>query len=79
MVTPKHAGQRLDWLTPQVRRYIYAVTTAVVPLLVVYGVLDEHTAPLWLALAAQVTATATAYVHTPAVTPQPPATMEVER
>ena len=65
MVAPKHAGERLDWLTPQLRRYLYGIVTALVPLLVVYGVLDEQAAPLWLALAAQVTATATAYAHTP--------------
>lgn len=48
-----------------VRRWLYGVATALVPLLVVYGLVDDSTAPLWLALAAQVLATGTAWIHTP--------------
>lgn len=55
------------------RRWIYGVATAVIPLLIAYGVLDKATAPLWVALAgaiivpgmavaATVPATATAVV-----------------
>ena len=32
------------------RRWIYGVATAVIPLLIAYGVVDDQTAPLWVAL-----------------------------
>ena len=48
-----------------VRRYLYGIATAAVPLLVAYGILDEQVAPLWLALALQMTATGTAVAYTP--------------
>lgn len=31
------------------RAWIYRVATAALPLLVIYGIVDEQTAPLWLA------------------------------
>lgn len=70
MSAPRHAADAptpriLDWLTPQVRRWAYTVITAAVPLLVAYGILEDVTAPLWLALAASVLGTGTALVHTP--------------
>lgn len=70
MTTPKHAADQpapriLEWLTPQVRRWTYGIITAAVPLLVVYGVLEAETAPLWAALAASVLGTGTALAHTP--------------
>jgi len=37
-----------------VRRWIYGVATAVIPLLIAYGVVDDQTAPLWVALVAAV-------------------------
>ena len=37
-------------LTPTVRRRIYLVALAVLPLLIAYGILDDTTAPLWAAL-----------------------------
>lgn len=37
-----------------VRRWIYGVATAVIPLLIAYGVVDDKTAPLWVALVAAV-------------------------
>ncbi|EEH64398.1 hypothetical protein HMPREF0044_0135 [Gleimia coleocanis DSM 15436] len=52
--------------TPKFRRWTYGIATATVPLLVVYGVLEESVAPLWLALVGQIFATGTAYLHTPA-------------
>lgn len=69
-MTPKHAQDaptpRLaTWLTPQVRRWLYAIITATVPLLMVYGVVESETAPLWLALAASILGTGTALAHTP--------------
>jgi len=59
--TPQH----LSWLTPQVRAWLYGVVTAIVPLLTIYGIVDQSTAPLWLALAASVLGTSTALAHTP--------------
>ena len=58
--------QPIGWLTPQIRRWAYGVVTAVVPLLVVYGVVEQTTAPLWAALAASVLGTGTALANTPA-------------
>lgn len=60
-LTPRYTA----WLTPRVRRYVYGITTAMIPLLVAYGAIEETTAPLWLALAASITATGTAWAHTP--------------
>lgn len=61
----KHSTERVSWLTPQVRGWLYGVLTALVPLLIIYGVLDEQTAPLWLALGASILGTSTALAHTP--------------
>lgn len=36
--------------TREVRKWIYGVSLVAVPLLVLYGVIDEATAPLWVAL-----------------------------
>lgn len=62
---PEAIVQRLSWLTPNVRRWAYAIITALMPLLVAYGVLEDTTAPLWVALAASILGTTTAYMHTP--------------
>lgn len=59
--TPQH----LSWLTPQVRAWLYGIVTAIVPLLTIYGILDQTAAPLWLALGASVLGTSTALAHTP--------------
>lgn len=62
----RHATpQPLAWLTPQVRAWMYGIITALVPILTVYGIVDQTTAPLWLSLAASVLATSTALAHTP--------------
>ena len=64
--SPRHATpQPLTWLTPQVRAWLYGIITALVPILTVYGIVDQTSAPLWLSLAASVLGTATAFVHTP--------------
>ena len=64
--SPRHATpQPLAWLTPQVRAWMYGIITALVPILTVYGIVDQTTAPLWLSLAASVLATSTALAHTP--------------
>lgn len=64
---PKHARPSyIERLTSAIaRRWLYGVVTAVIPLLVIYGIMEEATAPLWIALAAQVFATGTAYKNTP--------------
>lgn len=64
---PRHASypQPLAWLTPQIRAWMYGIITALVPILTVYGIVDQSTAPLWLSLAASVLATSTALAHTP--------------
>ena len=59
--------QPLSWLTPQVRAWLYGIITAAVPILTVYGIVDQTTAPLWISLAASVLGTATALAHTPRV------------
>lgn len=59
--TPQH----LSWLTPQVRAWLYGIITALVPILTIYGIIDQNAAPLWLSLAASVLGTATALAHTP--------------
>lgn len=61
----KHSTERVNWLTPQARGWLYGILTALIPLLITYGVLDEQTAPLWLALAASILGTSTALAHTP--------------
>lgn len=67
MSDPKHAvtPQPLTWLTPDVRRWLYGIATALVPILVVYGVIESSTAPMWVALVASVLGTGTALVHVP--------------
>lgn len=64
--SPRHATpQPLAWLTPQVRAWLYGIITALVPILTVYGIVDQTSAPLWMSLAASVLATSTALAHTP--------------
>lgn len=57
--------QYTSWLTPQVRAWLYGIVTAIVPLLTIYGIVDQTAAPLWLALGASVLGTSTALAHTP--------------
>lgn len=67
MSEPKHAAtpQPISWFTPRVRRYTYGVFAAIVALLISYGVLDNQTAPLWLALATALLGFGTAGAHVP--------------
>lgn len=46
----KHRAEGAPLVPLEVRRWIYLVATAVVPLLVAYGLLSSDQAPLWLAL-----------------------------
>lgn len=36
--------------TPEVRKWIYGVSLAVLPLLIAFGAISEEQAPLWVAL-----------------------------
>ena len=67
MSDPKHAltPQPVAWLTPEVRRWLYGIATALVPILVVYGVIESSTEPMWVALVASVLGTSTALAHVP--------------
>jgi len=47
-----------------VRAWIYRVLTAVVPLLIAYGVVDDRTSVLWLALAGAALGTGLASLNT---------------
>ena len=38
------------YLTPRVRRWIYGIAIAVLPLLIAYGLIDDSTAALWAAV-----------------------------
>jgi hypothetical protein len=59
----------MDWLlSREGRKWIYGVCLAAVPVLVLYGVIDEQAAPLWIAVIAAVIAPATALTH---LTPVP--------
>lgn len=51
-------------MTEATRAWIYRILTAAVPLLIVYGVLDDQAAPLWVALAAAALGTGTASAYT---------------
>lgn len=54
----------LDFLTPTRRQHLYLVLTALVPILVAYGVVATADVSLWIALAAAVLGTGTAALHT---------------
>ena len=45
---------------PNKRKWVYGVTIAALPILVTFGILDDRTLPLWIALAAAIFAPAMA-------------------
>ena len=51
------------YLTREVRKWVYGICLAVVPLLVLYGVIDEAAAPLWIAVIGAVVAPTLALSH----------------
>ena len=51
------------YLTPARRRWIYGISLAVVPLLVLYGIVDEQSAPLWIALVSAIVVPGLAVSH----------------
>lgn len=50
---------------PGLRRWIYGVATAGLPLLIAYGVVAEAQAPLWASLISAVLVPGLAWVNTP--------------
>lgn len=70
MSAPRHAADAptpriLDWLTPSVRRWIYGIALALLPILTAYGVLQEAHAPLWASLVGSILVPGLALAHTP--------------
>jgi hypothetical protein len=59
-------------IPPDIRRWLYLVTMAVIPLLVAYDVLTDTVAPLWASLAAAVLGVTSGAVAAANVT-KPPA------
>ena len=55
----------VPWLTAPRRAWLYRVIAAAAPLSVVYGVVSETAAPLWLGFGAALLSTGTAALHTP--------------
>jgi hypothetical protein len=54
----------ISWLNNREhRKWLYGIALTVVPLLVVYGVLSEEAAPLWVALIGSVLAPSLALSH----------------
>ena len=53
------------WLTPSLRRYVYGITLAVMPLLTAYGIVSDTLAPLWVAVLSSVLVPGLALAHTP--------------
>lgn len=57
--------EKIDsWFTPAIRKWIYGIATAALPLLVLYGILDENAVPLWTALVGAFLVPGMAAVHT---------------
>lgn len=56
------------YLTPAVRKWVYGVALALLPLLIAYGVLSAEDAPLWAALIGAVLVPALAVTHTDTTT-----------
>lgn len=53
------------------RQWLYAITSAAIPLLIAYGIITASSAPLWLTLAAAVLGTASPVVALGHLTPDP--------
>lgn len=62
----KHADPtRREFVPQNIRRRLYLVTSAALPLLVLYGYISDTSAPLWLALANAAMIAPLAASHTP--------------
>lgn len=62
----------MQWLStnPQMRRWVYGIALAVVPILTAYGLISEDLAPLWISLISAVLVPSLALANTPG--PQEP-------
>lgn len=57
----------IAWLNNrEVRKWLYGVSLAAIPLLVAYGIIEKDDAPLWIALAGSILAPTLALAHLPA-------------
>ncbi|MCI6557949.1 hypothetical protein [Schaalia hyovaginalis] len=70
MSAPRHAADaptpRLaSWLTPEVRRWVYGIALAALPLATAYGLVTEAHAPLWASLVGSILVPGLALAHTP--------------
>ena len=54
-----------DTIPPHVRSWLYGIATCVGPLLIAYGVIDDQTWPIWLALVGAFLGTGTALAYRP--------------
>lgn len=62
----KHADPaRREWLPQNIRRRLYLITSAALPLLVAYGIISDTVAPLWAGLAFAALVAPLAAAHTP--------------
>lgn len=57
--------KRIEFLTPARRRRAYVILTALVPVAVLYGWLDQTAAAVWLGVTGAVLGTGMAAAHTP--------------
>lgn len=64
----------MNWfLSADGRKWLYRVTAVVIPLLVLYGVIDQSSAPLWLAVIAAVLGVASPAMALAHLSPDGPA------
>lgn len=54
-----------DTIPPHVRSWLYGLATTLGPLLIAYGVVDDQTWPIWLAIVGAVLGNGVALVHRP--------------
>ena len=63
--TPTTTRLTTEFLTPARRRRAYVILTALVPVAVLYGWLDQTAAAVWLGVTGAVLGTGMAAAHTP--------------
>ncbi len=62
----------MNWLLSRDgRKWVYGVALVAVPLLVLYGVIEEDSAPLWIALIGAVVAPSMALTHMTPIPQEP--------
>jgi hypothetical protein len=58
----------MPYIPAHIRRYVYAIALAAIPLLVAFGIIEDSQAPLWIAFIGAVIAPSLALAN---VTPDP--------